>query len=256
MPRKPRYYHISSFYHVMVQGDEKKYIFSAEDCKKEYRYLMKHNAIRNSIELIAYCIMDNHVHMLLYCPQIESISKMMQQTNTSFGLSYNIRRDKVGHVFRERFRSECIYTKSHLINCIKYIHENPVKAGICEKCCDYQYSSFHEISKINPTLLQICDISNYELNRILTDTHTETKYIDDEVAENVNTVFEEIKNKMKIVKKDIKCISKIYYELKERCKISDACIANLLQINRSALLRMLKKQKQEELLFYVDQSNK
>ena len=86
MPRKPRYYYQSSFYHIMVQGDEKKYIFKQEKYKKRYLYLLKHNAFRNDVEIIAYCLMDNHVHILVFCPEIERISKMMVQSNTSFGL--------------------------------------------------------------------------------------------------------------------------------------------------------------------------
>ncbi|MBQ9313732.1 MAG: transposase [Clostridia bacterium] len=243
MPRKPRYYNTSDFYHIMVQGDEKKYIFKHDKYKRKYRYLLKHNAMKNDVEIISYCIMNNHVHVLVFCPEIKRISKMMLQINTSFGLYYNNDRQKVGHVFRERYRAEAIYTKYHLINCIKYIHENPVKAGICRKCNEYMYSSYQEISKVSNSLLQICDISTNELNNILNSPHTESKFIDDDSEkEDVEKVFVEIKRRKDIKVEDTKYISEIYCEIKKRCKVTDSQIAILLGIERSKFLRMLRKE--------------
>ncbi len=88
MARKSRNMLISDFYHIMVQGDEKKYIFETIDSKKKFIYLLKRNAFRNDVKIIAYCVMDNHVHILLHSNEIERISKMMSQCNTAFGLYY------------------------------------------------------------------------------------------------------------------------------------------------------------------------
>ena len=96
MPRKPRYYYQSSFYHIMVQGDEKKYIFKQEKYKKRYLYLLKHNAFRNDVEIIAYCLMDNHVHILIHDDEIKQITKLMQKTNTSYAKLYNSLKKRVG----------------------------------------------------------------------------------------------------------------------------------------------------------------
>ena len=65
--RKPRYYYESNFCHVMVQGDEKKFIFKDNICKDKYLYYLRHNTFKNDIEIIAYCVMDHHVHALLFC---------------------------------------------------------------------------------------------------------------------------------------------------------------------------------------------
>lgn len=240
--RKPRYYYDSSFYHVMVQGDEKKYIFENEKNKRKFLYLLKHNSFRNDVEIIAYCIMDNHVHILLFCPDVARISKMMSQCNTSYGLHFNKKREKIGHVFRERFKSEGIYTKSHLINCIKYIHENPVKAGICDRCSEYCFSSYNSFKKLSESLKQICEISDYEINEIMKNYHTDTTYLDDDYSkEDVNTVAKEILNKYHILRDDANGMVKVYKELKERCRISDTEIANIFGMNRFSLIRRLKK---------------
>ena len=64
--RKPRYYYESNFYHVMVQGDEKKYIFKSSRNKEKYLYYLEHNAFRNDVEIVAYCItkyLDNNAEI-------------------------------------------------------------------------------------------------------------------------------------------------------------------------------------------------
>lgn len=240
--RKPRYYYASSFYHVMVQGDEKKYVFQKGKNKRKFLYLLKHNAFRNDVEIIAYCLMDNHVHVLLFCPDVSRISKMMSQCNTSYGLYFNKTRGKIGHVFRDRFKSEGIYTKSHLINCIKYIHENPVKAGICDRCDQYMFSSYNVFKNTKDMIKQICELSKHDMNEIMKNTHTDTKYMDDEYSkEDIQAVAEDVLNKYLILKDDDNGIAKAYKELKERCRISDTEIANILGINRYSLIRRLKK---------------
>ena len=173
MPRKSRDFYISNFYHLMVQGDEKKFIFDKGYHKDKYIYLLKRNAFINDVKLIAYCIMDNHAHILVHSKEINRISKMMLQCNTSYGLYYNKKRKKVGHVFRERFRSEPIYTKNYLINCIKYIHQNPVKAKIEKNCGDYQYSSFNEYLNqakfLYDDINEVCDFYEEDFKDIKTD---------------------------------------------------------------------------------------
>ena len=167
---------------------------------------------------------------------------MMAQCNTSFGLYFNKKREKIGHVFRERFRSEGIYTKSHLINCIKYIHENPVKAGICDRCNQYSYSSYNTFKNMSDNLKQICELTDYEMNEIMENSHTDTVYLDDEYSkEEISTVVEEILSKYHILKDDANGVVKIYKELKERCRISDTEIANIFGMNRFSLIRRLKK---------------
>ena len=226
----------------MVQGDEKKYVFEKEKSKRKFLYLLKHNAFRNDVEIIAYCLMDNHVHILLFCPDVTRISKMMLQCNTSFGLYFNKKREKIGHVFRERYRSEGIYTKSHLINCIKYIHENPVKAGICKSCNQYSFSSYNTFKNMSDNLRQICELSNYEMNEIIENSHTETVYLDDEYSkEDIQKVAEEILSKYHILRDDANGVVKVYKELKERCRISDTEIASIFGMNRFSLIRRLKK---------------
>ncbi len=213
---KPRYYYESNFYHIMIQGDEKKNIFKSDRNKKKMIYLLKHNAFRNDVEIIAYCIMDNHAHILAFCPEMERISKMMLQSNTSFWLYYTKKRQKVGHVFRERYRCESIFTKSHLVNCIKYIHNNPVKARICINLSDYYYSSYKNFLKTDKRIEGICDLTDNDINAIIKGEKVITRFIDDEYSKSdTNCAFEESQKLFSNILNEEERIGKEYKYLKE-----------------------------------------
>ena len=239
--RKPRYYYESNFYHVMTQGDEKKFIFHSHRNKEKYIQYLKVNAFRNGVEIVAYCIMGNHAHVLLFCPELERLSKMMSQTNTSFGLYFTNKRKKVGHVFRERFRSESIYTKSHLINCIKYIHNNPVKAKICSNVANYLYSSYANFPKTDKRVLEFCELTDSEVEIIIKGGDTITRFLDDEYSkDDINHAFEESKKMFSDITDINERIGKQYRYLKDNCKITDEEIAKLLNMSRSTMNLKLK----------------
>lgn len=145
MSRIARKYLGTSFFHVMVQGIQKEYIFNQEKYIKKYLELLKQYTKESDIEIVAYCIMSNHAHMILYTENTDAMSKAMQKINTSYAQYYNkVKEGRVGYVFRNRFKSEPITNKRYLLQCIKYIHQNPVKANIVTKSEDYQFSSYNE----------------------------------------------------------------------------------------------------------------
>ena len=110
MPRFPRSYIKTSFFHVMVQGINKSYIFEEPENIKYYISTMHKLSKEQEIEIIAYCIMNNHAHMLIKTEQLKELSKYMQRLNTRYGKYYNKKHNRVGYVFRDRYKSEGIYT--------------------------------------------------------------------------------------------------------------------------------------------------
>lgn len=180
MARVPRKCCDTSFFHVIVQGLNKEYIYEDERYIKQYLKLLHKYKRDTSIEILAYCIMNNHAHLLLYTEKIEEMSKFMQKVNTEYAKYYNyMNNGRVGYVFRDRYISEEIKDERYLIKCINYIHKNPVKANMVEKCKDYKYSSYKEY--INGEKLKV-------LEKIL-----KTKF-DKELFRNMNDycVFEDI----------------------------------------------------------------
>ena len=145
MARTARNKYNVSFFHVIVQGINKEYIFNEERYIYQYLKLLNQYESEYNIIILAYCIMNNHAHLLLRTEKIQNMSKFMQTVNTKYAKYYNYMNEgRVGYVFRDRFLSEPIFDKRYLIKCIHYIHQNPVKALIVERAEDYQYSSLKQ----------------------------------------------------------------------------------------------------------------
>lgn len=144
MPRLARKCLESPFIHIIVQGINKEYIFKKDLFKEAYLNMLKKNISETDIDIISYCVMDNHVHLLVYCEDINVISKVMQKTNGAYAKWYNKTQKRVGYVFRNRYYTQMILTEHQLYNCIVYIHKNPVKANIVNYIHEYKYSSYME----------------------------------------------------------------------------------------------------------------
>ena len=175
--REARKINKAPFLHVIVQGINKENIFKEERYKNQYLKLVKEECEKYNIKIVAYCIMDNHAHFLLYVAQFEDLSKAMHGVNTVYAKYYNYMNDgRKGYVFRDRYVSEPIDSKKYLINCIKYTHMNPVKAGIVKHCREYKFSSYNLYNK----KLLIKELSEDEI-------FSKSDYKD--IIENINTVY-------------------------------------------------------------------
>ncbi len=142
----------SSFFHIMVQGINKECIFNTQKNKEEYLKLLYKN--NKGVDIIAYCLMDNHVHILAQIDEIQDMQVWMRKTNTSYAIFYNKNYDRVGYVFRDRYKTQVIKNEKHLCLAIEYIHNNPIKAGICKNKQEYSYSSYNTIYKGRQTEVQ------------------------------------------------------------------------------------------------------
>lgn len=145
MPRISRGRLKARFFHVIVQGINKSYIFEHFPDAKYYIKLMYELKQVFRVNIIAYCVMSNHVHILLQTSTVEELSKYIQRLNTKYARYYNKKYNRVGYVFRGRFKSEGIYDNKYLYNCMKYIYNNPVKAGLCDAPEQYPYSNYKKI---------------------------------------------------------------------------------------------------------------
>lgn len=144
MPRLARKDLNTCFLHVMVQGVNKEYIFNKKEYIEKYLSVINKNKKDFDFTIIAYCIMNNHAHFLIYSENIVDFGKFMQKTNLQFATMYNKENNRCGVLFRNRYRTEGIYDERYLINCIKYIHDNPVNAGMVAQSKDYKYSSYND----------------------------------------------------------------------------------------------------------------
>lgn len=155
MPRKQRAISKVGLYHVMSRGNNKSKVFQEEIYKKIIFKLMLKQERKARIELYGWCIMDNHIHIIIKS-SIKKMSKAMQEINGDFARIYNYREQTTGHVFGARYKSEAIENETYLLNVIRYVHNNPVKAGIVTEPSKYGWSSYR--SYLNAKM------SNKEIN--------------------------------------------------------------------------------------------
>jgi len=146
MPRQPRQKSESGIYHIMLRGINRQIIF--EDSEDQERFLdtLKKYREQCGYKVYAYCFMGNHVHLLLKEGN-EDLAHSFKRIAGSYVYWYNQKYDRCGHLFQDRFRSEAITNDGHYLTVLRYIHQNPVKAGLCKKVQDYAYSSIGEYLK-------------------------------------------------------------------------------------------------------------
>lgn len=247
MPRKSRNLIGSAFIHNMVQGINKEYIFQSEREKYKYIALMKKYSEKYQVLIIAYCIMDNHAHILTFSENIQNISLFMKETNTEYAIYYNKIKNRVGYVFRNRFSSKAIYNQEYLLKCIKYIHMNPVKAGITSKEEGYKFSSYRNyISKsenVNDKLLEIVFNNEKDYLKIMNSIDYEPLHLEKEDInlEKVLKKFLVQENiKLEQIQKDNLSIKKfISYLISNEYEFTKKDIAKILNISRAQLYRKL-----------------
>ncbi len=127
----------------MLRGINQQQIFEeSEDYMKFLQILEEYQAICK-YKLYAYCLMSNHIHLLIR-EETETIEQIFKRIGSKYVYWYNIKYGRKGHLFQDRFKSEPVEDDSYFLTVIRYIHQNPVKAGICKKINTYKYSSINE----------------------------------------------------------------------------------------------------------------
>ncbi len=246
--RKPRNLIGNLITHNMVQGINREYIFEKDEEKLKYLYLIKKYSTEYKVAIIAYCIMDNHAHLLLYTNDSKELSSFMQEINTRYALYYNKKKERVGYVFRNRFESKIMGTELQTIRCIKYIHMNPVKAHIVEKEDEYQFSSYnHYINRnqfINSKILN--SIFNSEKDYL--DELMHTQYMDlnldeekTDLKEILKQYLEENQFKFENIREDTIMIKKfIAYLISNEYSFTKTELAQTLKMSRTSLYRKIR----------------
>lgn len=156
MARTNRIISRTGIYHVMLRGVNKQRIFENScDYQAMQRILLSVRTTDTEqmpVEspnyfLYAYCIMDNHIHLLIQPNNNISLGQIMKRITTAYAMHFNFLYERVGHLFQDRYRSEPVEDASYFFQLLEYIHNNPVKANYCSSPAKYRYSSFNEIAK-------------------------------------------------------------------------------------------------------------
>ncbi len=143
MPRMARLLLKNSCYHIITRGNQKQDVFMEEaDYKRYFKVLTKYTK-RFKAKLYSFCLMPNHIHLLLEPEVPEKLAKLMQGLNLSYTLYFNRKYNKIGHLWQDRFLSKVITKDAYLLDCISYIEANPMRANMVTHLQDYTWSSYN-----------------------------------------------------------------------------------------------------------------
>ncbi len=141
MPRQARRKGEFSIYHIIQRGNERKNLFISDDDRSRFIETLEKMKKKYNFLLYAYCLMDNHVHLLID-DNGNDISMLVKSINISYVYYFNRKYKRCGHLFQDRFRSELIDNDGYLLEVSRYIHNNPVRAGIVKEPPEYRWSSY------------------------------------------------------------------------------------------------------------------
>lgn len=142
MSRKPRQYTRGKLLHVIVRGIGRQILFENHADYMYYLSLLRKYKQETAMDIIAYCLMENHVHMLLQ-DHDGNTALFMKKTGISYAAYYNKKYERTGHLFQDRYISQVIEDERGLLNVFQYILLNPEKAGI-SMFASYRWSSYQE----------------------------------------------------------------------------------------------------------------
>ena len=141
MPRTARKISSSGIYHIVLRGINKQLIFEDdEDYEKLLETLVKYKEV-SQYEIYAYCLMGNHFHLLLKTNK-EELGLVIKRIAGSYAYWYNTKYKRSGHLFQDRFISEPVENDKYLLASCRYIHQNPLRAGLCKDIKGYRHSSY------------------------------------------------------------------------------------------------------------------
>ena len=154
MARLPRLTLAGYPHHIILRGNNRQAIFMDSADFQRMLALLQAHAIEQGVQVHAYVLMSNHLHLLLTPLQNDSLPKMMQAVGRAYVLYFNKRHGRSGTLWEGRYRSALIQTERYFLACMAYIDLNPVRAGMVTQAADYPWSSHgHYIGRQNEAWL-------------------------------------------------------------------------------------------------------
>ena len=248
MARMAREKSETGIYHVMLRGIDKRDIFLTNSDYEKFIECLKKSKKKASYTIYAYCLMTNHIHMLIKAEE-EEIGDTIRRITVSYAQYYNIKNGRTGHLFQNRFKSEPVNTDRYFLTVLRYIHQNPVKAGMVENVEDYRWSSYNIYAHKN-SLVDLIDIGfglgyfrDIEEFKVYTNEKTEDKCLEYEPIKRYRD--EELKDMVSLLVNipslktlDIETRDKKLKLIKEETGASNRQLSRVLEIGRGILDRI------------------
>ena len=140
MPRRPRFIVPGVAHHVTQRGNNRQPVFFSADDRLLYLRLLRYHASRNGAHILGYCLMTNHVHLIVTPDRELSLARTFGGTHAEYALALNQVANRTGHLWQNRYFS-CPLDDAHLERALLYVDLNPVRAGLAASACDWPWSS-------------------------------------------------------------------------------------------------------------------
>lgn len=186
MPRNRRIFSSSGYMHIISRGNGRQIIFEGDSDYNFYLMLLKKYSLEYDISIIAYCLMSNHVHILVH-DRKKNISKMMLIINSVYSRYFNKKYERFGYLFQDRFLNENIESEQNLLGVFRYILNNPAKACIAPSS-EYKWNSYHLYCKNNSF------VDTSYISSLIGDWHDYVAFIDSANNDNFLEYNPELKN--------------------------------------------------------------
>jgi len=250
MPRKAREKSQSGIYHIIMRGINRQNIFEDEEDYIKFKQTVMQYKDKSGYEIYAYCLMGNHVHLLIKVGR-EPLEQIMRRICGSYVYWYNLKYQRIGNLFQDRFKSEPVDDESYLLTVVRYIHQNPLKVG---SDIQYKWSSYKEYTgeaqliETNVVLTILSEDKGRAVKRFIeynSETNKEKcldieekQRITDQEAMNIIKEVCNLKYATEIQNFDPLKRDKCLKEIKEKYSLSIRQIERLTGINRGIVSRV------------------
>ncbi len=143
MPRERRMLIDGGIYHIIQRGHNKTVLFREQSDFEKFKTTIKKYKNKFSFELYHYCLMVNHVHLILKIIKKEDLPQLMKGMLQAYSFHFRRKCDYSGYLYEGRYKSICIDKDEYLLECGRYIERNPIRAGIVDNPSEYPWSSYN-----------------------------------------------------------------------------------------------------------------
>ena len=157
MPRRDLTFQPYHDYHLYNRGNDRNAIFFERENYLHFLRLIRRHLIEETLDVLAYCLMPNHYHLLVRC-QTAAVSEAMQRLSMAYTKAMNRRYNRVGSLFQGQFQAIAVASDEYLYHLTRYLHLNPVKAGLVTHPKDWEFSSYREYAGLRSGTLPRLDV--------------------------------------------------------------------------------------------------
>ncbi len=185
MPRRARVVAVGMPHHIIQRGNRRQKVFFQKEDRSHYLSILKKFSHKYKLAIWAYCLMDNHIHLIAVPSTNDGLAKAIGETHKIYTWRINQREKWRGYLWEGRFKS-FVMAHDYLYKAVRYVERNPVRAGIVQQAQDYEWSSARAHVKKNKDPL----LSEFYLMNEIKDWRT---YLADDKEEEINAIRKQIK---------------------------------------------------------------